>query len=1611
MKVLKQKYHGLPGIGVNGLNGSTGENGKSIYTGFINNFFDGDDLPIETFIYVAKRMLNHGPNGTQSDLDTSTIDAAWAVTQDEIKSVYNDNTFLKDVVQNSSNNATSYLNYKIFYYTDNRLLNSSIANGIVNESTLSQAKDVELDLTGDFVSMSFMLKTADGNNDIDLTQYKFEEDTKAMFKMTNANYSNIGIENLYNVTNNITNYDFKKNSSIYIKIPDTTDIILPWDTNDAVYKESSTAGKALETGILLDNDQYSNYYTFVPENTSVSYIKEVIPTYMLDTNMYQGYLSNDGLNVKSTSGQDIEPLNWEDAGYFNAFYKTSFTNEDFYDGNIYTEGDLRDANGKSFYGLASTVLYDNKGSENVKVNSNIPYDINFDYINRYNQSKDHYKVLLETSMGLPIYYSLDDGDKTLFVPTTLSSKYKVGDILYFYIDETDFIISNRKLKYMVVITEDLLHCTPMELINAAELVDPLDIKLITKNTDNNHILSHNNIGVLLDKSTNTKKLTNKSYINISDNYTDAAVLLNAYKNYKINQFSTINSSLSGYINSSNNFEINSSTTVKSQNLYVNNNISRETNVELYTHIYNSNIKLYSNNFIKPLVDINLYNDPTNEDAAVFLQTVNADDYFYDTNKDIFYGCDIYNSKMEKIKTISSTTDTIDVNFVPTTNNTLQDYYYIQMFACGENGLKYFSKLTKITISYILSLYQSSIGNFSKSKKIKKLYNKGIGTYSNKRYQVKSIKIEIIGDDQYITKQKKSGNIFFDLSDITAEQCNDVSLNIYTEDPSIIIDDVFFNTINNTAQQFSNNWAAINNCNVETNNYEYIINLSTNLPIFNSAANRDTTIIDYLKNSDTHNSYESTLFTLLSNNNYVKPTTIQRSILVTSKYHYVDRPNEYYYENFNIVQPGFTDTRDIPIIELNTHTSMSELQSYNTIENGILSNQFVTYLDINIKDFKNQWGQFTNNASILLDIDISNIDYDLNWQNTYIIEDAVPRRTFRTILEGDSSIAQLNNYVKINTTLFETTEHILNTSIADSTNGTLQCGGNFDILQNFILYNTDSSQSPQIINDEYILYDDSFLNAIKKPNIIFTGLNDKINLSLTDIPVCDDIDTIKLKLMVEMGNPLLSNMYFRFAVNKINIKVIPLNSNEPINFFTTAVDGYDTYLAKSVRTNKQILERIYKYISKPIDVTINPISYIICPNDAESTYTNLYGGIYKYGVKDQIKKELKFYNTSIYENNIYDVPSDYIRSNKLYPFNNLYIKKSYIQDNIKTISATPVSLWDTRNNINYKQSLSLNTSVGNHNILDFIEGNKYLSIVYHSNIMRPRLKDDKYIFTYNDENYLRFKYDQKNNNMPIFVYDDQSIELRNNELIHSMDKWNDWYTEKYNGNDYTYTGVLSLYGNGYTQILDSDANDVVFYKKKVTVESSGRYDRNKNTKTTLVREHILNINEVKQLNNVSINSYSSIDEINVEPMKNDQPNHDEYFRGFLYDINWEFPYYDNKNSIIPFRIVTGFDNLLNNCQSNIPAIYQDYYNALTNLADASYGTNMVPYTLLFDINPRICYNYENDGINVLMLRRPTISNDTEYIDSSNYKSIYNFNHQLFDTDNISKIPSPYIIKSN
>ena len=1670
MKLLKQNQHGLPGIGVSGQVGQTGENGKSVYFGFINDFFDGTKIDVTTYIYAAKRALqsenidNEQQINETKDLLHTLISQEiqmYDISDDDCSSFKNYSNYINNIDSNAQ--YAPYINYDILYYTGNRLINSEVVpsdmKNCFDSSFYKRADALKLDVNGEFLQMSFMVASAlDQNNSSVINGFKgynFEEDYTPNIDLSESlDISNNIIYN--NITNEITHYAFTNQGSIKLDTNKTYEVIennvsnlytkntITFDTIDAIYNNSSIAAEEYAKGNILNNLEYYNYY--YPTNSSITYIKEDISTnidnpnsylYALDGNSYLTSFSfmnyedqptpsvSDIFNINIYPNRQYFSSNYEFSYRWNEIFKTSIAinSEDKNYGLIYENGDLQDENKKSFYGVPPRSLFIDDGNSNIIINRN--GDVSSflkKFPKYYNNNSEYYLdhtqtlVSVQTQAGTQVYYSLNDDDTYISIPMSLKSNIKPGDIIYFYTNKDEFIFKGYNINYMVIITEDLINCTPKQLIESAILTDPLNITFFAKNQ--NRIYNFHNEAILKNDNINDislNKLSNKSYISIVDKYTTSTTLLSSKKDFltsisyhNIHNAQQIKSLTNSIDTINNQFIMQTDSILKTENLCVNQDkISSVTNIELSKMIYNSNIILYDNYFIKPLTDINLYYDNNNEYASIFIENIDGRDYFKNIEKlnNYFYGCDIYNKDMEKINTITSNTETLSVEIIPTIDNKI---YYIQMFASYGTGLKYYSKFTKLTVVYkpfnfineikkmeIATGYNKSVGKYSK----KEIYESPIGKYSKDikgtiiKHQLESFSLEIIGDDQNVIKQKYSENIIFNTSDITAEKISGAILNVYSNNDDIDIIDVMFNNTLYTNELNINNWSNI----TKIGDFKYLIDMSTNLPIFNSSISNS--LNDYIITGNEYlNTGESCLFNMLLTNSMPKPTK-QRSILVTAKYKFKNS-NEIYYENYNLIQPGFTDTRNVPNIDLDIHSNIIDLESFNNLNNGVLSNQFITYLDVNISKFKEYWEKFSSDTTkILMDIELRNLQYDFDWQNNYVVKDLYARRTFRDINEYNKDVSILNNYIK---TYIQPIKNYTNDNI------------NIDISLNSYLYKNDTSYPLSFIsncsyidlnndNNKYILFNSSTFNNIVDSSLIYNGLQNDIVINLNNINLNNDLNKIRLKILTEIGNPIISNIYYRFYVKNITIKVI--NCHESTE---TLITEFKTHVPDSINENigetylcqidtqelTNIINVNYKYISEPLDVMFNPISYTVCPNNIEYTYTNIYGdNIYKYGIHEQIIKELYFFNNNVYTSNDYVLKDKItIRDNKLYDYINLNIKKSYIQDNVKNINVKPISLYDIIQNIstNENKSLMIDSSLiensSNHYILDFIEGNKYLSISYHSTLLQPKLRNNQYTFFYNDKEYQRTKYDQKINNLPIFAYDEQSIELRDDNLIFSIDKLNNWYAEnRETQNKNTYQGVLSLYGNGYTQI-----NNDQF-------------------------ENYQLLNEVIKMNNENITTYVQSSEVNIDPMKQNQPNKDEYLRGFLYDINWEFPYYDNHN-IIPYRIVSPFDNLLNNIAVNgeiqgDASIYQDYYDALIekNNSNKLYSTHMIPYTLLYNIYPRIAYNYDNNKINVFMLRRPSVGMDTDIIDGSTFNEKYEFNRRLFNLTNFEKLKSPYEIK--
>ena len=114
--------------------------------------------------------------------------------------------------------------------------------------------------------------------------------------------------------------------------------------------------------------------------------------------------------------------------------------------------------------------------------------------------------------------------------------------------------------------------------------------------------------------------------------------------------------------------------------------------------------------------------------------------------------------------------------------------------------------------------------------------------------------------------------------------------------------------------------------------------------------------------------------------------------------------------------------------MHLHTDINELESYNTINSGILCNQFQTFLDINISNFDyDNWGKYIGDESdTLLNIRIKNVHNDLDWQESLQMSQIYTRSTLKifpddqAILTDGSSIQNYNNCIKFTIKVFTNT---------------------------------------------------------------------------------------------------------------------------------------------------------------------------------------------------------------------------------------------------------------------------------------------------------------------------------------------------------------------------------------------------------------------------------------------------------------------------------------------------------------------------------------------------------------------------------------------------------------
>lgn len=748
----------------------------------------------------------------------------------------------------------------------------------------------------------------------------------------------------------------------------------------------------------------------------------------------------------------------------------------------------------------------------------------------------------------------------------------------------------------------------------------------------------------------------------------------------------------------------------------------------------------------------------------------------------------------------------------------------------------------------------------------------------------------------------------------------------------------------------------------------------------------------LGDEDNNNIVECDLFYRLSNG-YELPSTTDRNAKIFINYHIGDS-NIQMYDEYTITQPGFSDPRTLPTVKLTMHNQIQDLELYNTLENGILCNQFQTYMDIDIDNFGyDNWGRFENDIeNVTLDLEITNVKTDLQWINENNIANAYNRATIKVISNQliDSVIEEhgYSNYISLKFDVFKDNGIPLNNlnrnEIEDCISTTkddidIEVSVNYQLLKNIVgeSFSEDDLYKDNVTNQLYLFFTKNVAEAFKSPDDIYNGIFSDIKICLNNLKIEDTKSKYYVRILVDFGNPVITNIYLQFTVTKLQINYTPIDSIT-YNFTTTAssTNGLNTYLL----TYDDYIQT-YKFISEPLDIVINPVSYICCPTEAEKSLHYLEGSVKKIASTDNIMVKMCFYDADTYNNNILNVSKYDQKKYQKIELNKIQLKKGYLQDNVQNIvikSLNPDDVYQYLPDTDLCYRTDYSKIQKNKKDLNIISANGYLSLVYNSFILNPKLRNDTESFYLNDKLYLKSKYDQISMKCPIFINQENKWEVRTQELLDAIDIWNFEYGAVVNKmSKEIFKGIVNTYGNGYAY-LDESVDE-------------GQYLEN----------DILSLSDTKLLNNDTLydkNMYFYIN--NASPVTIYTPNKTEYFRVPLCNVSWEFPVYCNSlnnndefyqvnNVIHSYKIVSPYYYLIAKLEEleGKKNPHLNYYIDNLKLSIDSFKSevdekNCLPYNILYDITPRISNNSDNNCINICLLRAPTICEDND-------KGIHNF----------------------
>lgn len=542
--------------------------------------------------------------------------------------------------------------------------------------------------------------------------------------------------------------------------------------------------------------------------------------------------------------------------------------------------------------------------------------------------------------------------ETIYVADHLSSSIKEGDIIYFYTDKEQFEVDNI-IHYMVYITAELEGCDLQTLVNAACVTDPFTFKYVSDTIIDgiDYVYTISNVVSGFYKTTNA---ADSSYVNAyGSNFTK---LLSYMSNSAIN-LGIISDLDTSIIQRSEGEDVYDEEQFNENELI---HMRSYVDTSAYGHMsftaeHKDNIGQVSINpkFVNtassvsiPLKIKNMFIKKGNNGNIEAMDTLNPEHIFTNTSGHAY--------------TITEENYNEKTNVVLVSNEQILNDVDFDDFECGFNILCF--KKGDASNSHIASnsrmLYFTP--SMRKSVVLKKEYGNdtcydilfwiretgGVTLYSEHtifQYNVDYSKYEIVSE---VTPEKEEDTdvAIFETSGISADANSEVYTDIYLPDE---IDEqsvhIFINSteVDMVHPAYESSWYSVNEIDKSTESpksgyklFRIKGNAKSNLPTIGSSGDVKSTTREYIKYAGSENSEVSgcDLFNNLLNG--ITNNTTERNATITVVYVYKDEERKSFYK---LTQPGYTEKRCLPKVDLNLHKDIEFLENANKVENGVLCN--------------------------------------------------------------------------------------------------------------------------------------------------------------------------------------------------------------------------------------------------------------------------------------------------------------------------------------------------------------------------------------------------------------------------------------------------------------------------------------------------------------------------------------------------------------------------------------------------------------------------------------------------------------------------------------------------